>query len=84
MARPIHKALATPGQVRILFHSQASDRYKKWMYVQACCQLDVCMCMQIEQIYQSTYVTAYENKIEFNYPAFFCCCLVSACGLCTA
>lgn len=62
--------------MRILFHSQASESYKKLLYCLACLQLDVCMMMQVQSIWESTYVTAYENKLEFNYPGFFCCCLV--------
>ena len=60
----------------VQFHSGAADSYKTCLKVVACLRCDICMCLQVDALWRSTYVTAWENKLEYNYPTFFCCCLV--------
>ena len=76
MSRPIHTALQKTGSVVQEYHSGAAESYLTCLKIVACLRCDICMCMQVRKIWQSTYVTAWENKLEFNYPDFVCCCMV--------
>jgi len=85
MSRPIHKALVKAGVVTQEYHSGAAESYLCCLKIVACLRCDICLCLQAKNLWDSTYVTAWENKLEFNYPDYLCCCLVSAasrwCGL---
>mmetsp|Transcript_14175 Transcript_14175/g.20951 ORF Transcript_14175/g.20951 Transcript_14175/m.20951 type:complete len:183 (+) Transcript_14175:56-604(+) len=81
MSRPIHTALQKTGSVVQEYHSGAAESYLTCLKIVACLRCDICMCMQVRKIWQSTYVTAWENKLEFNYPDFVCCCMIDQVGV---
>lgn len=80
MSRPIHQSLKRPAQCVQEYVGEASDAYKSWLTILACCTCDPCLCCKIDDIKKSTYVAVWENKMEFNYPEFHCCCMVRGHG----
>lgn len=85
MSRPIHLILKTNEQGKkfcnVMFHSGAAERYLTCIKIVACLRCDICMCMKAEEIWRSTYVTAWQNKLEYNYPTMFCCCMIDQVGV---
>ena len=88
MSRPIHLILKTNEQGKkfcnVMFHSGAAERYLTCIKLVACLRCDICMCMKAEELWRSTYVTAWQNKLEYNYPTMFCCCMVRYAPPCCA
>lgn len=78
--RPIHGILPLNSEGkqvdRLVNNVKAADAYKKLLCCIACLRLDVCMMCKLDSLMESTYVQAWENKLEYNYPTIFCCCMV--------
>lgn len=85
MSRPIHNILGTAANgkkvSRVAFHSGAAESYLTCLKCLACLRCDVCLFMKAEDIWKSTYVTAWDNKLEYNYPTMFCCCMIDRVGV---
>mmetsp|Transcript_83891 Transcript_83891/g.116585 ORF Transcript_83891/g.116585 Transcript_83891/m.116585 type:complete len:200 (-) Transcript_83891:168-767(-) len=79
--RPIFDRVATPGSVKVLHHSAAAEGYKKCLTCLGILNPCSCLLCKAEEIKQSTYITAYENKLEYNYPTNILCCLVDQPGV---
>ena len=78
--RPIHGILPLNSEGkqvdRLVNNVKAADSYKKLLCCLACLRLDVCMMCKLDSLMESTYVQAWENKLEYNYPMIVCCCMV--------
>jgi len=76
MSRPIFHATDAPGQVKVISHTIADERYKTCIVLQGLVQGNCAACVKQDELQQNTYLTVYENKIEYNYPCATCCCFV--------
>lgn len=83
--RPIHGILPLNSEGkqvdRLVNNVKAADSYKKLLCCLACLRLDVCMMCKLDSLMESTYVQAWENKLEYNYPMIVCCCMVDNVGV---
>eukprot|EP00128_Syssomonas_multiformis_P015196 Colp12_sorted_trinity150504_noHs@32809 len=62
------------GPKQVVVHIPASDLYRRWLWTEAICTMNVCQCLNIDKMMESAWLTLYENKIEWNVPYQFCCC----------
>jgi len=82
ISRPIFTATSTPYVDKIVYHQKASPAYKSLLVVVGILSCNCGLCIKAEELVDETYVTVYENKIEYNYPiALPCCCKYDQHGL---
>eukprot|EP00128_Syssomonas_multiformis_P019121 Colp12_sorted_trinity150504_noHs@14954 len=67
------KPIVTGPSQKVL-HVAASDLYKRFLTCKSIFTCDICLCLNRDKIMQGTYLTMYENKLEWNQPFQLCCC----------
>lgn len=76
-ARPIFRATNQPNQNNVIYHQAASPSWATCLLVAGITTCNCGLCHLSEELAKDTYVTVYENKVEYNYPvAAHCCCRV--------
>lgn len=70
----IHKHFRGKGGPKALLHEQLDPRYKMCQWCMSCVGGAWCINCH-ETLYQRSYTTVYENRVEWNRPLACCCCL---------
>jgi len=72
-----------PDQLLVLHRAKISHKYRRLLCCRAIAHYWTCLCCMLDEVFDSTYLYVFENRIESNYPGHFhpgncthCCELV--------
>lgn len=72
MSHPVISAYMNQGGPKIVYHARVSDKYGLYVKCLACWSFN--WLVPCDEMVSRTYLTVYENKIEYSWPFPACCC----------
>ncbi|KAG2435491.1 hypothetical protein HYH02_011786 [Chlamydomonas schloesseri] len=72
MSHPIISSYMNQGGPKVVYHARASEKYGLYVKCMACWSLN--WLVPCDDMVSRTYLTVYENKIEYSWPFPACCC----------